>query len=420
MKDFLIPDTLLAKVVIIIMIVIFVFYSRTSLKIIRKIQNYTEKDNLSKFEFEFETEIDRLKTIASTFIIMGLLGSFFGIAESFVRLSSIVHDPGRLVPNLSLTISIQQLLVHLRSSFAPSIYGVFFTLISIYLLNTLYKKYSKIYLNIISETRPEEKINQAVKTLEEATNTLKKVLEDVKNAASENYEKLKDSMNELVKNIQEFNEQLKPSSDNLKNLNVIIQKQNELAISINQTREKFENLYKSINNIEQKWDGTLKKWEQISDLAEEKYSKLNEPLQQILDEINEMSKTLNNLEKELKETINGLSGNVKKIPESLEKIRTTILNSFKPPIENSAEKINQSFENFIRFTKDFVSREIMEIKSISNEIKSSSPIENKTIEQLNNNINQLNKNLNEILDILSFKKIRVLINKVIRGNEKKN
>jgi methyl-accepting chemotaxis protein len=403
MLNFLYPDTLLPKIVIILMIFAFFLFLRQSFKLKKSIQDRTGEIDLSEFEFEIESNLDRLKTLASSFIIMGLLGTFFGIAESFAQLSSIANIPGKISPTVTLSTSIQQLLIHLRSSFAPSIWGIILTLISIYRLNTLYEKYSKARLEISRTSKPEEKINQAVKTLDESIKTLEKILDDVKSATTENYETLKDSMSELVKNIHEFNEQLKPSSEQLKNFNEIVKNQNELANSINKTSEKFEQLSNSLNDINLKWDATLDKLENISQIAEEKYEKLNEPLEKILRQIN-------NLKEELKETMDKLNEEIKKLPGSIENVRTTILNSFgrlEPPLKESAEKIDKSFNNFITFaTEKFgakITETITDIKTIANEFKKYQPIDNKIVNELNNNIRDLNQNMQKMITTLSAK-----------------
>jgi methyl-accepting chemotaxis protein len=433
MLNFLYPDTLLPKIVMFLMIfVLFPFFLLQSFKLKKSIQNRTGEIDLSEFEFEIESNLDRLKTLASSFIIMGLLGTFFGIAESFAQLSSIANIPGKISPTVTLSTSIQQLLIHLRSSFAPSIWGIMLTLISIYFLNSLYGKYSKTRLEISRTSKPEEKINQAVKTLDESIKTLEKILDDVKSATTENYETLKNSMSELVKNIHEFNEQLKPSSEQLKNFNEIVKNQNELANSINKTSEKFEQLSNSLNDINLKWDETLNKWENISQIAEEKYEKLNEPLEKILHQINDMSSTLNNLKEELKETMDKLNEEIKKLPDKIEDVRTTILNSFgrlEPPLKESAEKIDKSFNNFITFaTEKFgakITETITDIKAIANEFKKYQPIDNKIVDELNNNIRDLNQNMQKMITTLSAKtdkKFISIFKKLIskRTDEKEN
>jgi methyl-accepting chemotaxis protein len=421
MLNFLYPDTLLPKIVIILMIFALFLFLRQSFKLKKSIQDRTGEIDLSEFEFEIESNLDRLKTLASSFIIMGLLGTFFGIAESFAQLSSIANIPGKISPTVTLSTSIQQLLIHLRSSFAPSIWGIVLTLISIYFLNSLYEKYSKARLEISRALKPEEKINQAVKTLDESIKILEKILDDVKSATTENYETLKNSMGELVKNIHEFNEQLKPSSEQLKNFNEIVKNQNELAKSINKTSEKFEQLSSSLNDINLKWDETLNKWENISQIAEEKYEKLNEPLEKILHQINDMSSTLNNLKEELKETIDKLNEEIRRIPGSIESVRSDILNSFK----GLEAPLDKSFNNFIKFGEK-ITETITDIKAITNEFKKYQAIVNKIVDELNNNIRDLNQNMQKMITTLSAKTDKKFISSIFkkliskRTDEKEN
>ncbi|KJU87113.1 membrane protein [Candidatus Magnetobacterium bavaricum] len=75
-----------------------------------------------------------LKNILGIFIIVGLLGTLFGLADSLAQLSPMFSanaDIGQLKG--SATIALKDLLGSLKSAFAPSIMGVMFTIVGVFL-----------------------------------------------------------------------------------------------------------------------------------------------------------------------------------------------------------------------------------------------------------------------------------------------
>ncbi len=74
-----------------------------------------------------------LRSLLSIFIILGLLGTLFGLADTLASLDALLHGTARL-NNDVLGQSLQQLLGTLKSAFAPSIWGVSLTVAGVLLL----------------------------------------------------------------------------------------------------------------------------------------------------------------------------------------------------------------------------------------------------------------------------------------------
>ncbi|HVQ38124.1 MAG TPA: hypothetical protein VMS31_11360 [Pyrinomonadaceae bacterium] len=70
------------------------------------------------------------RSLLSIFIILGLLGTLFGLADTLGSLDTLLHGTGQL-NNDSLGQSLQRLLGTLKSAFAPSIWGVSLTVLGV-------------------------------------------------------------------------------------------------------------------------------------------------------------------------------------------------------------------------------------------------------------------------------------------------
>jgi methyl-accepting chemotaxis protein len=73
------------------------------------------------------------RSLLATFIVIGLLGTLIGLSDSLAQLSPVLTEGGFSKSNIGLTESLSNLLSNLKTAFAPSIYGVFFTIIGVLL-----------------------------------------------------------------------------------------------------------------------------------------------------------------------------------------------------------------------------------------------------------------------------------------------
>lgn len=85
---------------------------------------------------ELSKNSDLLRNLSPSFLIFGLLGTLFGLSDTLLGLK-ITVDPN----NIKLAIdNIQDLLKHLGNAFAPSFWGVLFTLMTL-IISTFYNRY---------------------------------------------------------------------------------------------------------------------------------------------------------------------------------------------------------------------------------------------------------------------------------------
>jgi len=72
-----------------------------------------------------------LRSVLASFIVLGLLGTLFGLSDSLANLSPVLGTSDFQKTNEGITYSLRQLLSHLKSAFAPSICGVALTVIGV-------------------------------------------------------------------------------------------------------------------------------------------------------------------------------------------------------------------------------------------------------------------------------------------------
>ncbi|MEN3332424.1 MAG: hypothetical protein V7641_1789 [Blastocatellia bacterium] len=81
-----------------------------------------------------------LRSVLATFIVLGLLGTLFGLADSLSQLSPIA-PAGSAQSNTELSLGLSHLLSQLKSAFAPSICGIAFTILGL-ILFTAYLQFA--------------------------------------------------------------------------------------------------------------------------------------------------------------------------------------------------------------------------------------------------------------------------------------
>lgn len=89
------------------------------------------------------------RSVLSIFIILGLLGTLFGLADSMASLDSLLHGTSQL-NNDTLSQGLQGLLGTLRGAFAPSIWGVSLTVLGV-LLFAFYMRVAALPLSGLLE-----------------------------------------------------------------------------------------------------------------------------------------------------------------------------------------------------------------------------------------------------------------------------
>lgn len=76
---------------------------------------------------ELFKETFRLKNILSSFIIIGLFGTLIGLSDSLAELSPVLNFQDAQ-KNMDIATSLAGLLIHLKSAFAPSLWGILLTM----------------------------------------------------------------------------------------------------------------------------------------------------------------------------------------------------------------------------------------------------------------------------------------------------
>ena len=138
-------------------------------------------------ENELFNEIFRLKNILAAFIVIGLLGTLIGLGESLSQLSPVLNASG--TQKMNIASSLAGLLTHLKSAFAPSVWGILCTIIGMFYYirfihtycNPLQSKLEHLTLNIwIPRLYP----GVSQKLIEALSENTKKFVEHVNDAAA--------------------------------------------------------------------------------------------------------------------------------------------------------------------------------------------------------------------------------------------
>ena len=167
-----------------------------------------------------------LKAVLGIFIVVGLLGTLLGLSKSLVPLSQI--DLG-LAATADVSVELQELLEKLKSAFAPSIWGVFLTVVGVLLFGG--------YLNsfcIPLKTRLEQlTLDEWVPRLYPTTpQRMLKTLEEADRQAHENLQaaqKVAEFAENLDDEIRDFSPRVLEANTLLEGFNTSIEKADEAS-----------------------------------------------------------------------------------------------------------------------------------------------------------------------------------------------
>ncbi len=152
-----------------------------------------------------------LKNILSIFIIVGLLGTLFGLADSLAQLSPMFSadtDIGQVKGGA--TIALKDLLGSLKSAFAPSILGVMFTIFGVF----LYGVYISLFCNVLKDRLEHTTINVWIPQLYPTISHVKeiaKLAESIQNEGGD-FNKNLHSANELLTSLGAATTQMKDTA----------------------------------------------------------------------------------------------------------------------------------------------------------------------------------------------------------------
>jgi len=331
-----------------------------------------------------------LRSVLAVFIVIGLLGTLFGLADSLAQLSPALGTSNPQQTNEGITQALSHLLTQLKSAFAPSIWGVLFTVLgvifySIYLrfaCSPVKSELERLTLTVLVPQLYPTTSQKMIETLQQSEQQMRKGFETAI------------KVNELVTSVQskisDFNQNLREANRVTNTLTVSVSQINQAAGVINEAfaqrlsnfsgefsdnvsrltsfQEDIRTLYQQMIDESETFQKStratleaqntrfvdiLKALKSYEDAYIAERGQIDSKLKQFWDEATEANTSLNAKNRELVEQIRD------QLTTKLGEIETTLrvqllsitqkFDSFDVPIKNAAEKIEGSQEAFAKF-----------------------------------------------------------------------
>ncbi len=330
-----------------------------------------------------------LKNILSIFIIVGLLGTLFGLADSLARLSPMLgaSDIGQIKGGIA--VALKSLLGDLKNAFAPSIWGVVFTVLGV-LMYAAHVNFFCSPLRIALETTTintwlpklyPTTTQELYRTLQKSEEHMRQNFQAAKKVA-ELAEVIQDDTGKLKQNLERANRLLGPlsttaqqmsnaaeffndvfckrmetfSADFIKSVSFLTTFQEEIRLLYDQIVSGSETFKKNLS------ESLSVQQQEIHDIVlvlktyETSFLQLRENIDRhLLKFISEATESATSISTSNREMSRQQSENLTK---SLKEIRDTLsaelkdiftrLENFDAPVKKAADKLEGSFESFYR------------------------------------------------------------------------
>lgn len=181
--------------------------------------------------------LDGVKSVISVFLIIGILGTLFGLAESIASFSgsSFSLEQSNI---MQINQQISDLFIHLKGAFAPSMWGVFFTIVFVltyswyiqeYLVNSLTRQLTDITMKewvpklLLTDFQRGEK---TIVKLKETINNAEGINKGVATLQTKLFEASDtiESINSMASSVAYAAGQFKQSVDDIKSLQPVYEK----------------------------------------------------------------------------------------------------------------------------------------------------------------------------------------------------
>jgi len=378
-----------------------------------------------------------LKGILSTFIVIGLFGTLYGLAEALASLSSnnlLNFDPG----------VVQSLLGQLETALAPSIWGVFFTVVGVVVYGQYIHRVCRPLRTELEQVSLEHwvpalyptKEQRTQETLEEAQKQLQSNMEAAQRVATfaesvddelKNFDERITSANavlgqfgtsvsKLANTAQTFQKSLSTLDAFRSELVGIYQEVSEHQKTFNENQKSFNDLLKQQEKRDQKIFERLGDLEQLQSSWREHLQSSQKTLNGVSGAATEALKSLQDrnddliaeLSTPIKSELQTVAQNLSKVDESLhqgmERVRKS-LGRMEDPLSNSAKRIERIANTFT----DSLHNTVQGIRG---------EVQRKTDEQEKQGVElkRLNDNLEQLIE--DQRSLQKLLTQAANGEEK--
>lgn len=234
--------------------------------------------------------IDGIKSVISVFLVIGILGTLFGLAGSIGSFSGGNFDITGNTQVLQVSSQISSLFQHLRGAFAPSMWGVFYTIVFVLwfswgiqenLINTLTERLMhytiKVWVPVLYPT-----------DFQRGENTMLKLNTTVKNA-----EGINKGVSNLQKELSETSNSVRAMNQASKTIKGAVQDFEESCKKIAALESVYEKFYKDNKSFSESIGGIiLKQNEQLEASYEKHFSSVVESISFQIETLKDLSSTM--------------------------------------------------------------------------------------------------------------------------------
>ena len=215
-------------------------------------------------EENFEREIESLRAIVSSFIVIGLFGTLFGLAFSFGNLSQNVREYD----------TIKGLLPGLRNAFAPSIWGVGLTLLGLYFYSKLVSKHFNPYIARVKEVIVSLWIpilypsspQKWAEILKESAAELHGILEEIAESSRTSYDAFAQHVATMTENLTGLNQTLGDTNEVSKRFKTVLKGVEKTSNNLVEALENISNFQKESIILSKQFSSIVEiqsiKWEE--------------------------------------------------------------------------------------------------------------------------------------------------------------
>ena len=316
-----------------------------------------------------------LRAVLAVFIVIGLLGTLFGLTDSLTDLSPVLKEstPTETTTENSerMTKALGVLMDDIKGAFAPSIWGIIFTILGV-ILYGIYLQFAcypvksileqltlTIWVPQLYPTTPQT----LVQTLQRSESQMQKGFETAAEF-NESVEKVHDNIDKFNENLAQASTITQPLSNSVTQISKaavnISTATDRLNTGLGETLDKFSQEFKSsVSHLTGFQKEIRKLHEQFQEKANEKLNQFQEAANQKLDQ---QIETLNKQDENLTTTVEVLKNSEKLYIDSCRQLDNTLQGFLNKTTETSTniETANRKFLEGINTTNREWIKEIQE------------------------------------------------------------
>ena len=358
------------------------------------------------------------RSMLAVFIVIGLFGTLFGLADSLTELSpalkASVANETSTENNETMTQALRSLLDKMKGALAPSICGIFFTILGV----ILYGLYLQLACHPVKSVL--ERLTLTVWVPQLYPTTSQKLIQTLQQSESqmqkgfETAAQFSESVKKVHGNIDEFNESLTHVSDITKPLSASVAQINTAALDISTAADVLNTSFtENLNQFSKEFASSVNHLtgfqQEIRDLHQQFQKEANQKLNQFQEvanqKLDQQNETLNKQDQNLTTTVEILKNCEKLYLDSCQQIDDTLQKFLNKTTEASAniettnrkflEEINVTNREWIKEIQDQLKTELAIIQpALAKELKA-------LAEQLTSDLTEVQRTLDESLKALT-------------------